>query len=316
MRNAIKKESSGLARPQELRQNTQFYTGVVFILLAGVCFGSLGIFAKLFISSGLPVGSVLSIRFLFATFLLGLYFLFQKFFKNRNFFKVRKAQLFVCVLLGVMGYAVFSSLYFISFKYLSVGVSAMLLFTFPVFVFLGSVIFLKHPFDRRVGFALLIALLGIFLLLKDEFEVRNALGVYAALGAAICYSCYVILSDRFQKKIHPLTSSFYVMLSAGLVLGFLHQPTVGQLLGENYYNLKLFFGLSILGTIAPLSLFLAGLQRIPGPQASILVMIEPITATVLAYLFFSEVMSPWQLVGIVLVVAADVIIVRGRNRIS
>ncbi len=286
------------------------YLAVFYILLAGVCFGSLGIFGKLFISRGLEVGATLAIRFLFASGLLGLYFLVQFVLKKRNFFLISSRQLITCLVLGVLGYAVFSTLYFVSFKYLSVGVSAMLLFTFPLFVFLGSVLFLKHAFDKRVAGALLLALLGLFLLLKDEFEVKNALGVYAGLGAAICYACYVMISDRFQKNIHPLTSSFYVMLSAGISLALIHHPTLGEWIGERYSNLYLFFGLSIIATIAPLSLFLAGLQRIPGPQASILVMIEPITATLLAFLFFSEMMSAAQLIGIGLVVVADVIIVR------
>lgn len=286
------------------------YLGVVWILLAGVCFGTLGIFGKLFISKGVPVGSTLAIRFLFAAFLLGLYFLFQKLVKKRDYFYVPRRQLGVCLLLGVLGYAVFSSFYFVSFQYLSVGISAMLLFTFPLFVFLGSVLFLRHPFDKRVGGAMLIAFLGLFLLLKDEFEIKNALGVYAAMAAAISYAAYVILSDKFQKNIHPLTSSFYVMLSAGVSLALIHHPTMNDFLGDNYSHLILFFGLCIIGTIAPLSMFLAGLQKIPGPQASILVMIEPITATFLAFLFFSEVMSVWQLTGIGLVVIADVIIVR------
>ena len=310
MRNVIKKESRALAESSMIVPASRLYSGVLFIVLAGICFGSLGIFGKLFISSGLDVGPILAIRFLFAAFLLGLYFLFQKIIYNRNFFKVPKQQFFVCILLGVLGYAVFSSLYFVSFKYLSVGISAMLLFTFPLFVFLGSVFFLKHPFDKRVVAALFIALFGLVLLLKDEFEIKNAIGVYAALGAAICYSGYVILSDRYQKNIHPLTSSFYVMLSAGLSLMLIYQPTWVQFFGVDFSNLKLFSGLSIIGTIAPLSLFLAGLQRIPGPQASILVMVEPITASLLAFLIFSETMTVWQLTGIALVVIADVLIVR------
>lgn len=284
--------------------------GVLFILLAGICFGSLGIFGKLFMSTGLEVGQVLSIRFLFASSILGCIFLGLKLTGKTNLFKVSKAQFLTCLLLGVLGYAVFSSFYFVSFRYLSVGISAMILFTFPIFVFLGSVIFLKHPFDKRVVAALVIALLGLFLLLKDEFEVKNALGVYAGLAAAICYSGYVILSDRYQKNIHPLTSSFYVMLAAGISLAILYQPSLDQFFGENFSNMKLFVGLSVIGTIAPLSLFLAGLQRIPGPQASILVMIEPITATILAFLFFNEVMSAMQILGIALVVVADVIIVK------
>ncbi len=312
MRNVIKKESSILAENTKARSVSRFYTGVLFIVLAGICFGSLGIFGKLFISSGLEVGPILAIRFIFASFLLGLYFLIQKITKKRNFFKVPKQQLFVCLLLGVLGYAVFSSLYFASFKYLSIGISAMLLFTFPLFVFLGSVIFLKHPFDKRVITALFIALFGLVLLLKDEFEIKNAIGVYAALGAAICYSGYVILSDKFQKNIHPLTSSFYVMLSAGISLMLIHQPTWSQFIGDDFSNLKLFAGLSIIGTIAPLSLFLAGLQRIPGPQASILVMVEPITASLLAFLIFNETMTVWQLTGITLVIIADVLLVRSQ----
>jgi drug/metabolite transporter (DMT)-like permease len=304
MKNDTKKES----------KNADFYIGVLFILLAGICFGSLGIFGKLFISTGLPTGAVLSIRFLFASFILAGVFLGLKLFKNINLFRVSKRQLLICVLLGVLGYAVFSSFYFMSFRYLSVGVSAMLLFTFPLFVFIGSVLFLKHPFDKRVVGALLLAFLGLFLLLKDEFEIRNALGVYAGLGAAISYAAYVILSDKFQKNIHPLTSSFYVMISAGVCLAILHQPEIDQFWGENFHNMKLFIGLSVIGTIAPLSLFLAGLQRIPGPQASILVMIEPITATLLAFLFFGEVMAFWQMVGIGLVVVADIIIVRTSSK--
>lgn len=287
-----------------------FYTGVLFILAAGICFGSLGIFGKLFIKTGLDVGAVLSIRFLFASVLLGITFLGLKILKDINLFKVSKWQFVTCVLLGVLGYAVFSSFYFISFRYLSVGISAMLLFTFPVFVFLGSVLFLKHPFDKRIGVALVVALFGMFLLLRDEFKIKNALGVYAALGAAITYAAYVLLSDRFQKDIHPLTSSFYVMLSAGISLSLIHHPTLENFIGPDFAHFKLFVGLSIIGTIAPLSLFLAGLQRIPGPQASILVMIEPITATLLAFFFFSEILSLSQLLGIGLVILADIIIVR------
>lgn len=293
-------------------QNPGFYTGVFFILMAGICFGSLGIFGKLFIKAGLEAGTVLSIRFLFASFLLGICFFGLKITKKIDLFKVSKNQFFTCVLLGVLGYAVFSSFYFISFKYLSVGVSAMLLFTFPVFVFLGSVAFFRHPFDKRVGVALLIALLGMFLLLKDEFEVKNALGVYAGMGAAITYAAYVLLSSRFQKNIHPLTSSFYVMLAAGICLALMHQPSIEDFIGPQFTHLHMFLGLSIIGTIAPLSLFLAGLQRIPGPQASILVMIEPITATFLAFLFFAEKMSLLQLTGIGLVVLADILIVRSK----
>lgn len=291
-------------------RHPNFLVGVSFILAAGICFGSLGIFGKLFIANGLEIGPVLSIRFLFASFLVAVFFIGMRLFKKVNLFNVSLSQFLICLLLGVLGYAVFSSFYFLSFQYLSVGISAMLLFTFPVFVFLGSVLFLKHPFDKRIGGALIIALLGLFLLLKDEFEVKNAIGVYAALAAAITYAGYIILSDKFQKNIHPLTSSFYVMLAAGVSLALIHRPTWDQFLGQNGSNLKLFFGLSVIGSIAPLTLFLAGLQRIPGPQASVLVMIEPIVATILAFFVFHEVMSVGQIIGIGLVVCADAIIVK------
>jgi drug/metabolite transporter (DMT)-like permease len=66
-------------------------------------------------------------------------------------------------------------------------------------------------------------------------------------------------------------------------------------------------GIAIISTIAPLTLFLAGLQKLSSSKASIVVMIEPVVATVAAFFFLGEQLTPLQIGGALLVLVALVI---------
>jgi drug/metabolite transporter (DMT)-like permease len=57
----------------------------------------------------------------------------------------------------------------------------------------------------------------------------------------------------------------------------------------------------------PLTLFLAGLQRIPSGQASIISMVEPVVATLAAGVILGEHLSSNQMAGAILILAALVI---------
>jgi drug/metabolite transporter (DMT)-like permease len=60
-------------------------------------------------------------------------------------------------------------------------------------------------------------------------------------------------------------------------------------------------GIALLSTIAPLTLFLAGLQKMSSSKASILVMVEPVVANLNGVLIFGETMSAIQVAGAVLI---------------
>lgn len=274
--------------------------GFLFVLLAGIGFGFLGVFGRFAFNSGIAVNELLFWRFVTAGILLFLGLLIFK----RDLIKLSKKQVLTSIALGVGGYAVFSTLYFRSIQGVSVPLAAMLLFTFPIFVSLGAHLFLKERMNRLQWISLAVACLGLGILLWGPVEVHKVSAVLCGFGAAITYALYVLVSGKVQKNVPALSSSLYVILSAAIALGIFSPPSLERAMSFSTEQMLIILGLATICTIAPLTLFLAGLQHLPSSQASILVMIEPVVATIAAATILGEVLSLRQIAGGILVLIA------------
>lgn len=274
--------------------------GFLFVLLSGLGFGFIGVFSRLAFQNGLNVGELLFWRFLTASFILGL----SLFIFKRDWLKLSKPQILISMALGCLGYAVFSSFYFKSIEGLSIPLAAMILFTFPIFVNIGSFFFFKEKLSRQQIISLVIASIGLVILLWGPIFVESTVAVVYGLGAALTYAVYVLVSGRVQKNVNPLSSSFYVISSAALTLFVFHRPDVSSVTEFSLIQMTSILGLALICTIGPLTLFLAGMQHIPSSQASVIVMIEPVVATISAWIFFSETMGPQQMIGAIIVLFA------------
>lgn len=277
--------------------------GVLQVLLAGIGFGFLGVFGRWSFQEGLTVGELLFWRFLFAASLLWIWALLFR----RELIRLPGSQIRTSLALGFLGYAVFSTLYFESIKGVSVALAAMLLFTFPLFVSLGAHFVLKERMQLRQWFSLALALAGLMILLWGDVNIQSYNAVWMGLGAAVTYSIYVLVSGRVQRNVHPISSSLYVMVGAALGLFAFHQPALSRLPELTSTQLSLLLGIAIFSSILPMSLFLAGLQKMKSSEASILVTIEPVVAAIAAHVILHEYLSAQQVVGAVLVVSALVL---------
>lgn len=68
----------------------------------------------------------------------------------------------------------------------------------------------------------------------------------------------------------------------------------------------------VLGTVVPFSLVVVSMQHLRASQASVVGMVEPIIATVIAWLALGETLEPIQLVGAAIVLGS--VMVAERNR--
>lgn len=287
----------------------RFFIGVFQVLLAGVGFGFLGVFGRLAYQNGLTTGELLSFRFSLAAIILwmGLFLIRPK------LIVLHPKQILVSLGLGVLGYAVFSTLYFESMKGISIPLAALLLFTFPIFVNLGAYFILKESLTKLQITSLVIASLGLVILLWGDISIQSYNSVFLALGAALAYSIYVLVSGKAQQNVEPISSSLYVITAAAAGLWAYHHPSPHKLLELNSHQALLIFGIATVSTIGPLTLFLAGLQKMKSSQASIIVMIEPVVATFAASYFLHEGLSQRQLVGAGLILVALVLDALGKK---
>ena len=269
-------------------------------MLAGIGFGFLGIFGRLAFQSGLSVGELLTFRFTLASILMWLgLFIFK-----REQIKLSLKQVLISCGLGVFGYAVFSTLYFKSIEGISVPLAALLLFTFPIFVNLAAHFILKQRMSKKQFISLVIACVGLGVLLWGPLIVNSLTSVIYALLAALTYAVYVIISGEVQKDVPPFSSSLYVITSAAVALFLFHGPEFSKVLTLSHQQIWIIIGIALVSTIGPLTLFLAGLQKLPSSKASIVVMIEPVVAAIAAWILLNEQLNTIQLVGSGLVMLA------------
>lgn len=267
--------------------------GYFYVLMAGLGFGFLGIFARIAYQNGMNAGELLFWRFLAASMLLGAGLLMFK----PQLLKLPLKQVLVSIGLGVGGYTVFSTLYFKSIEGISVPLAALLLFTFPIFVNLGAHFILKERMTKLQTLSLLLSCLGLGILLWGPIFVNSKTAVLYGIGSGFVYAVYVLVSGKVQKNVPPFSSTFYVITSATVALFLFHHPSLERIYHFNSAQWTSIIGLAIFSTIGPLTFFLAGLQKLPSSQASIIATIEPVVAAFAAGILLNENLTAFQLIG-------------------
>jgi len=220
------------------------------------------------------------------------------------------AQLFV---LGIAGVAASNYFYYLAIQLTNVATAIVVQYTAPVWVLLYMVARGKERPTVAKMASVALALLGIVLVI-DLFGhggLRlNRRGVIAALIAAFSFSFYNIGGHSLLERLDRWTVLLYTTLSASLFWIFLNPPS--RIAAAHYSPAAWIFlaGFSLLSVLLPFSFYFAGLQRLEPTRAVIVSCLEPVFSIAIAALALGEVMHPLQAVGVVMVLAAILIVHR------
>lgn len=277
--------------------------GTIEISIGSVGFGFLGIFGKMAFQSGLSVGEFLSYRFTLAGLLIWIFLLLFR----PQWVRLKPRQIFIAAMLGIFGYALFSTLYFKAIEGVSITLAALLLYTYPFWVNVFSHFFTHEKISAKEAACLAAACGGLLLLLWGHLEVHNFWAIFAGLGAGISYAIYVLLSGRLQKDVRPISSSLYVITFGAIALSLFHHPHFETIKDLTPIQASSIFGIAIISTIIPLTMELAALQKLKSSEVALLMMIEPITAVLLGTWIYHETLSGRQLCGALVIAVALIV---------
>jgi drug/metabolite transporter (DMT)-like permease len=217
--------------------------------------------------------------------------------------------------LGACGYAMQAGFYFAALQRIDVSLLSLLLYTFPAMVAAAAVVLGRERINRRRVIALALALGGLSLVVAGAGAgALDPLGVSLGLGAAVVYTTYILVSEGVVGRVRPR------MLAALVCTGAAVSLTVGSaVVGDLRPDALTLAGwgwlacLAAVSTVAAISLFFAGLQRVGPTTASIVSTIEPVVTILLAFLVFTETLGVLQLAGGALVLTA-VVALQARRR--
>lgn len=274
------------------------------VLLSGVAFGLLGPLGKIAFERGITGSELLSIRFSLG----GLFLAAVIFTQNPKSLRVSWRELSTCLALGAFGYALFASCFMYALQGLSVSMSVLLLYNYPVWVTLGAWLFFGERPPRQRAIALPLALCGLGLLIWGDLYVIQPLALVAGFASAFFYSAYILLSSHSLKGLPSSTSAIYVQLGAGAALGLITWREPSHLQSLIMREWPILLTAALICSMLAISLFLASLKRLKNWEVSILSTSEPLTAIFLAAVFLGEEMSLKQIYGAAAIFMAFLIV--------
>lgn len=282
-------------------------TGIILIAISAASFGTLAIFGRYAYAENIDTFTLLFLRFGFSASFMTIMLILRKepFPRGRIL-----AQL---IGMGGIGYAGQSFLYLTAIKFASAGLVALLLYLYPFFVAILSMIFLKEKLTRTKAIALVIALCGTALTVGPVSG--QIIGAVMAIVAALGYSIYIIIGANVMKHVSPFQSSTVIFTSASVVYGLLTFSN-GIHLPQTNFGWMVIAGIVIVSTIIPVTTFLAGLERIGPTNAAMLSTVEPIVTVLLATWLFGDQLLPIVLIGGGLILMAVVLLTRSELRIN
>jgi len=193
-----------------------------------------------------------------------------------------------------------------SLSYTTVASSVLLVNTAPLFAIVLSRIFLHERPSRTVLLAIPVAITGAALIAFGDWtgSPGSLLGNGLAVAGAVTVALYQVIGRGLRDAL-PLNA--YVLgvwgtaalALAGLARGF------GVLLGGYPKRTWLVFvALALVPTIGGHGLVNKSLRSLPAPTVGLFLLGEPVIASLLAWLLFTEVPGPWTLAGGAMVLAA------------
>lgn len=275
--------------------------GIFLVLIAAICYGLQPFFAHFAYSDGAnPVG-LLSSRFLIAALLMLCWLKIKR-------IRLPGKKLFLQSMLIGVGYAGAALGYYSASHTTSVSLAVILMFSFPAFVTLYSILFLKESVTTGRLTSMLLAMLGVVLAAGIELK-GDINGILWALFAAISYGAAIIYGSHNAKPENPLASACSILLGCVLTLGiaglFQHIELPHSISGWGAT-----LGLALFATILPIATFISGSPRIGAANASTLSTLEPVVAVLIAVSLIGEQLNVSVYIGGAMVLIAAFLLSR------
>ena len=276
-------------------------------VLSGILWGTAGIFVRSCLDLGMDNVTILASKIVPATLVFGL----GIFFYDRSLLRVSLRDLWIFACAGVIGMLGLNLCYNEAIDQLTLSLAAVLLALAPVFVIvLASFLFQERITARKVV-CVILAVLGCVLVsgvLEEGSGLRWTFqGISIGVTSAFFYALYSIFAKiAMNREYRSLTILFYAFaVTALLLLPVTDWSIMGSLFVRDPGPYATLLFLQLLCTsVLPYIMFTLALTVVPSGTAAILASDEPVAAMVMGVIFFREIPTPLSCVGMILTVAA------------
>jgi drug/metabolite transporter (DMT)-like permease len=291
--------------------------GYAMVIAAASLFGVNGTVSKVALSSGLSSVRLTEARSAGAFLGLALVLVLRA----PRSLRTSRRELPRLAVFGIVGVVFVQWFYFVAIHRLAVGIALLIQYLAPLLIALWARYFGHEHVRRRIWAALALALAGLGLIVQVWNGVHlDGIGLAAAFASAAVYAFYILAAERailerdtvsllcwgfgFSTLFWTVFQPWWSFPATAVARTV---PLQGHLAGLHVPVWGLVLWVVVLGTIAPFGLVVAALRHISATRAGVTAMLEPVVATLVAWLWLGETLGPVQLVGAAVVLGGIVL---------
>lgn len=285
--------------------------GYADAILSAASFGLIPLFAMPVLREGISVPAMLSYRYAFAALIMGAV-LWAKGISLRITCREALALLLLAGMYAASGISLVEG-----YKYLPSGVATTLLFTYPLWTALLSVMFFHQKLSARTLLSIVPALAGVYLLsgAGGAGSFSSLKGLLLELFSGWIYSVYMVTLPTLKVSRMPAYKiTFYIFLFTMVLLAAFTGIGQGNL--PPVSSPRLLVSLALLGLI-PTAVsnitLVTALKQIKGTEVAVLGAFEPLTAMVVGVTVLGEPLTRMSLLGVGLIITSVMILVVRRG---
>ncbi len=300
--------------------SNSFKYSYVSLIIAAICFGTIPVFS--FYLTLLGVSSLQQALFRTTFSVLYIFIGLGVVYSFRNI-TIQRKHLTQFVVYGLIGIALGLIVYITAIAIgTPVVVAVSLTYLYPAITLLLGRIFLAEPLTRLRFIAVPLSIAGaviVSLPIIPHVIVVPLAGIVLALSNAIFAAVYMVLGRKWggYEGYRPSVTTFWGFFFAMIwmvpiifiISLFVNDPRiVGIILFLPLPAWLLLLGFSLISTTIPYLLTNVGVQKVDASAASIILLLDPISAVLFGFIFLGQPVAIWQGFGAALIFLATILI--------
>jgi S-adenosylmethionine uptake transporter len=292
-------------------KNREYTTAMAMMITAMLMLPGLDAIAK-WLSGSVSSGQVTWSRFFFQIILMAPLLL-----RTRGPWLTR--TLFLHAARGFL-IAAATLLFFSGLKYLPIADAISIFFIEPLLVTLLSAVLLGESIGWRRVSAISIGFVGALVIIRPTFS-EVGWPVLFPVGAAFCFSFYILLTRKLVKREDPIRLQFFagifgfLVMTLSLYFGTRNHVEILTAVWPSNFEWLLLLALGIIATIGHL-LVVHAFRRAPVSVLAPFQYVEIIGATFLGLLIFDDFPDAITWLGISIIVGSGIYVFHRESRLS
>lgn len=284
----------------------------IYIVLAGLLWGTSGIFVKFLTPYGFTAPELSLIRGTISFLSMLAYALIF----DREILRISGKNIVFAIFIGITLYGT-ATLYYSSMQMTSVSTAVVLMYTAPIYVTAFSIAFLGEKTSKLKTASICIMLVGCALVSGIIGGLKfDAVGILLGILSGIVYAAYnVITKIALGRGLNAVTLSLYGFLFMMLTALISARPAkiFEHAAQKPVLTIPLMIGLGIFTFVLPYFFYTLSMRDLPAGTASALSIIEPLAATLFSAIVFREIPGIISSLGIALIVVATYMLGKAEN---